>query len=472
MQHRFNLSRFVIALVMAGLMLTTGQQLAGASKSPSAPRMIPDNFSALAEQVGPAVVNIQVAKTAGETGMRPQFRGNPFGDERFKEFFGGQQQPERKQGGLGTGFIIDKTGLIITNNHVVEDADTIKVKLKDEREFDAKVVGRDPQTDLALIKVDAKGELPVARLGRSAELKVGEWVLAVGSPFGLEQTVTAGIVSAKGRAIGSGPYDDFIQTDASINPGNSGGPLVNLNGEVVGINTAIIAQGQGIGFAIPIDMATKIVAQLKDNGEVTRGWLGVNIQDLKGELADYYGAKGGEGVLVTEVVPGNPAEKAGIQAKDIITAVDGEKVRTSRELTAKAATLPVGETTKITVVRDGKERTVDVKVAKRPVTVADAGKPPVEKEGEYGLQVTDLTPEMARRLKTNREAGVVVVGVRPDSKAAKAGLQQGDLILEVDRQNVSSTGELKQLLARHTGGDGIALLVQRANAGMMVLKMA
>ena len=472
MQRRFNLSRFVIALVMAGLMLATGQQLAGASKSPSAPRMIPDNFSALAEQVGPAVVNIQVEKTAGETGMRPQFRGNPFGDERFKEFFGGQQQPERRQGGLGTGFIIDKTGLIITNNHVVEDADTIKVKLKDEREFDAKVVGRDPQTDLALIKVDAKGELPVARLGRSAELKVGEWVLAVGSPFGLEQTVTAGIVSAKGRAIGSGPYDDFIQTDASINPGNSGGPLVNLNGEVVGINTAIIAQGQGIGFAIPIDMATKIVAQLKDNGEVTRGWLGVNIQDLKGELADYYGAKGGEGVLVTEVVPGNPAEKAGIQAKDIITAVDGEKVRTSRELTAKAATLPVGETTKITVVRDGKERTVDVKVAKRPVTVADAGKPPVEKEGEYGLQVTDLTPEMARRLKTNREAGVVVVGVRPDSKAAKAGLQQGDLILEVDRQNVSSTGELKQLLARHTGGDGIALLVQRANAGMMVLKMA
>ena len=358
--------------------------------------------------------------------MRPQFHGNPFGDERFKEFFGGQEPPEeRRQAGLGTGFIIDKTGLIITNNHVVEDADTIKVKLKDEREFDAKVVGRDPQTDLALIKIDAKGELPVASLGRSAELKVGEWVLAVGSPFGLEQTVTAGIVSAKGRAIGSGPYDDFIQTDASINPGNSGGPLVNLNGEVVGINTAIIAQGQGIGFAIPIDMATKIVAQLKDNGEVTRGWLGVNIQDLKGELADYYGAKGGEGVLVTEVVPGNPAEKAGIKAKDIITAVDGEKVRTSRELTAKAATLPVGETTKITVVRDGKERTVDVKVAKRPVTVADAGKPPVEKEGEYGLQVTDLTPEMARRLKTNREAGVVVVGVRPDSKAAKAGAAAG-----------------------------------------------
>jgi serine protease Do len=288
----------------------------------------------------------------------------------------------------------------------------------------------------------------------------------------LEQTVTAGIVSAKGRAIGSGPYDDFIQTDASINPGNSGGPLLNLNGEVVGINTAIIAQGQGIGFAIPIDMATKIVAQLKENGEVTRGWLGVNIQDLKGDLAEYYGAKDSEGVLVTEVVPGNPAEKAGIKAKDVITAVDGEKVKNSRELTAKAATLPVGEATRITVLRDGKEKTIDVKVAKRPLTVADAGKPQVEKEGEYGLQVTDLTPELAQRLNTDRQAGVVVINVRPDSKAAKAGVQQGDLILEVNRHSVSSTGDLKQLLAKYKSGGGVSLLVQRSNAGMMVLKMA
>jgi serine protease Do len=371
----------------------------------------------------------------------------------------------------GSGFVWDAAGHIITNNHVVENADKIKVKLKDEREFEAKIIGRDPQTDLALIKIDAKGDLPVASLGRSADLKVGEWVLAVGSPLGLEQTVTAGIVSAKGRAIGSGPYDDFIQTDASINPGNSGGPLLNLNGEVVGINTAIIAHGQGIGFAIPIDMATQIVAQLKENGEVTRGWLGVNIQDLKGELAEYYGAKNSEGVLVTDVVPGNPAEKAGIKAKDIITAVNGDKVKNSRELTAKAATLPVGETTKITVVRDGKEKTFDVKVAKRPLTVADAGKPQVEKEGEYGLQVTDLTPEMAQRLNVNRATGVVVVGVRPDSKAYNAGVQQGDLILEVNRQSVSSTSELKQLLAKYKGGDGISLLVQRSNAGMMVLKM-
>jgi serine protease Do len=460
-------------VLAVGLLCTTGLQAAK-----SAPRMVPDNFSALAEQVGSAVVNIQVEKTGNDKDVARQFEGhpfgmNPFGDERFKDFFGKQMPPqERRQAGIGTGFIIDKNGYIITNNHVVEDADKIKVKLKDEREFDAKVIGRDPQTDLALIKIDAKGDLPVANLGRSADLKVGEWVVAVGSPFGLEQTVTAGIVSAKGRVIGSGPYDDFIQTDASINPGNSGGPLVNLNGEVVGINTAIIAHGQGIGFAIPIDMATKIVAQLKDNGEVTRGWLGVNIQDLKGDLAEYYGAKNSEGVLVTDVVPGNPADKAGIKAKDVITAVNGEKVKTSRELTAKAATLPVGETTKITVLREGKEKTFDVKVAKRPQTVADAGKPQVEKEGEFGLQVTDLTPEMAQRLNVKREGGVVVVGVRPDSKAYKAGVQQGDLILEVNRQSVTSTGELKQLLAKFKGGDAISLLVQRANSGMMVLKMA
>jgi serine protease Do len=467
MAKRFRVTQIIAVVLAVGLLSAAGLQAAK-----SAPRMIPDNFSALAEQVGSAVVNIQVEKTGKDKDVARQFEGHPFWDERFKDFFGKQMPPQdRRQAGIGTGFIIDKNGYIITNNHVVEDADKIKVKLKDERELDAKVIGRDPQTDLALIKIDAKGDLPVANLGRSADLKVGEWVVAVGSPFGLEQTVTAGIVSAKGRVIGSGPYDDFIQTDASINPGNSGGPLVNLNGEVVGINTAIIAHGQGIGFAIPIDMATKIVSQLKDNGEVTRGWLGVNIQDLKGDLADYYGAKNSEGVLVTEVVPGNPADKAGIKAKDIITAVDGEKVKSSRELTAKAATLPVGETTKITVVRDGKEKTIEVKVAKRPLTVADAGKPPVEKEGEYGLQVTDLTPELAQRLKTNREAGVVVVGVRPDSKAYKAGVEQGDLILEVNRERVSSTGELKQLLAKHKDGDAISLLVQRSNAGMMVLKM-
>ncbi len=355
MVRRFNPSRHLIALAMAGLMLVAGLQMAGATKSPSAVRMIPDTFSSLAATAGAAVVNIQVEKTAQGRPAGMPFGRMPFGDdERLREFFG-RQQPEQKQGGLGTGFIIDKAGYIITNNHVVENADSIKVVLKDERELKGEIVGRDPQTDLALIKVEAAGELPVVPLGSSSDLKVGEWVVAIGNPFGLENTVTAGIVSAKGRVIGSGPY---IQTDASINPGNSGGPLLNLGGEVVGVNTAILAQGQGIGFAIPIDMVKNVVAQLKGNGEVTRGWLGVSVQDLKGDLAKYYGVEDKGGVLVAEVVAGDPADKAGIKAKDVITQVNGEKVATSRELTGRTATLGVGETARITLVRDGKELTV------------------------------------------------------------------------------------------------------------------
>ena len=476
MVRRFNPSRHLIALVMAVMMLAAGLQMAGASKSPSAVRMIPDNFSTLAETAGAAVVNIQVEKT-----MEGRPAGVPFGnmpfhnDERFREFFGQiPQQPERKQGGLGTGFIIDKAGYIITNNHVVENADSIKVVLKDERELKGEIVGRDPQTDLALIKVEAKGELPVVPLGSSAELKVGEWVVAIGNPFGLENTVTAGIVSAKGRAIGSGPYDDYIQTDASINPGNSGGPLLNLNGEVVGVNTAILAQGQGIGFAIPVDMAKNVIAQLKGNGEVTRGWLGVSVQDAKGDLAKYYGVEDKGGVLVAEVVPGDPADKAGIKAKDIITKVNGDKVSTSRELTGRTATLAVGETAKITLVRDGKELTVPVTVGKRAFSLAsaDASSKEKAKDSGYGLQIADITPEIARQLKLNGEKGVVVMGVAPGSKADKAGMQRGDVVLEVNRKGVDSVGELKSALENQKKDGAVDLLVKRANAGVAVIHLA
>jgi serine protease Do len=290
MSPKIRFVRYLMALLMAALMLGAGMPFAAASKNAPAVRMVPENFSALAEAAGPAVVNVRVEKTVSSGPAVQQFETPPSGnDERYKEFFdhffGGQQPPEQfKQSGLGTGFIIDKSGYIVTNNHVVADADKITVVLEDEREFDAKIIGRDPQTDLAVIKIDAKKDLPTLPLGRSTDLKVGEWVVAIGNPFGLDHTVTAGIVSAKGRVIGAGPYDDFIQTDASINPGNSGGPLLNLNGEVVGVNTAIIASGQGIGFAIPIDMAKTVIAQLKENGQVTRGWLGVTIQDVKGDL--------------------------------------------------------------------------------------------------------------------------------------------------------------------------------------------
>ena len=478
MKQKINFTRYIVVLVMVGSLLGSGLAFAAASKNAPV-RMVPQNFSALADTVSPAVVHIRVEKTVKGGGPAfGQFGKNPFGgDQRFKDFFdhyyGQQRQPEFKQPGLGSGFIINKDGYIVTNNHVVEGADTIKVILKDETEYDAKVAGRDSVTDIALIKIEAKDSLSSAALGSSDNLKVGEWVAAIGSPFGLEHTVTAGIVSAKGRVIGSGPYDDFIQTDASINPGNSGGPLINMKGEVVGINTMIVAGGQGIGFAIPIDLAKGVIAQLKTSGEVTRGWLGVTIQDLKGDLADYYGVKGKSGALVTDVVPGDAADKAGIQAKDIIVEVNGKKVTSGRDLINLAANLSVGETAKVTVLRNGQQKTFDVVTGKRPLTMAAAsGSYQKEKENEYGFQVTDLTPDMARRLKIKQTKGVVVVGVVPNSKAEAAGIEKGDLIIEVNHENVVSASDFKKLIHQHKKGGTIDLLVKRVNAGLTVIHLA
>ena len=476
-QKRRRTTRLVV-LGIIGLMLYTG--LAPANAAKNAPvQMIPKNFSALADSVSPAVVHIRVEKTVKTSGPPiQQFRQSPFGDNpQFKDFFdryfGQQRQPEFKRPGLGSGFIIDKRGYIVTNNHVVDGADMIKVILRDETEYDAEIVGRDSVTDIALISVEASESLPYVRLGSSESLKVGEWVAAIGSPFGLEHTVTAGIVSAKGRVIGSGPYDDFIQTDASINPGNSGGPLINMQGEVVGINTMIIAGGQGIGFAIPIDLAKGIVSQLKTNGEVSRGWLGVTIQDLKDDLAEYYGVKGKTGVLVAGVVPGDPADRAGIQPKDIITEVNGKVVATSRDLTNLAANLGVGDTAEVKILRDGKPKVLKVEVGKRPMTTAAAFESSKKKKsGHYGFQVTDLTPEITRRFNIEETTGVIVIGVEPDSKAQVAGMQQGDLIVEINRQNVVSMQDFKKLIEQHEKSEGISLLIKRPNAGLMVIHLA
>ena len=477
MKQTFKFTRYIVVMVMIGLLLGPGFPMATAAKNVPV-QMVPQNFSALAETVSPAVVHIRVAKTVKSMGpaFGPSNR-NPFGDnEQFRDFFGHrfdpQRRPESKQPALGSGFIIDKAGYIVTNNHVVDGADSIKVILKDETEYPAKVIGRDPVTDIALIKVETKGNLPTVPLGNSDNLKVGEWVAAIGSPFGLQYSVTAGIVSAKGRVIGSGPYDDFIQTDASINPGNSGGPLINMQGQVVGINTMIIARGQGIGFAIPIDLAKDIVTQLKTNGEVTRGWLGVTIQDLKGELADYYGVKGKTGVLVASVVPGDPADQAGIQPKDIITEINGEKVSTSRDLTNLAAKLGVGDTAKVTILRNGKSKTLKVQIGKRPMTMASASESrQKEKQGEYGFKVTDLTPEMARRFNIKATSGVIVLGVVPHSTADAAGVQQGDLIIEINHKDVGSVKDFKALIDQLKKADGINLLVNRMNAGLMVIHL-
>jgi serine protease Do len=439
-------------------------------------QMVLPNFSALAKQVQPGVVNIRTVKTMKEGG--PVFRhffGNPFGNRdpfNNRDPFGeGGPGREFKQRSLGSGFIIDREGFIVTNNHVVENADQIKVRLADEREFDAKIIGRDPKTDLALIRIEGVKDLSPLKMGDSEKLEVGSWVLAVGSPFGLEQTVTAGIVSAKGRFIGAGPYDDFIQTDASINPGNSGGPLLNMNGEVIGINTAIVAQGQGIGFAIPVNLAQNIIAQLKEHGSVTRGWMGVGIQDLTPELAQYYGLKDQKGVLVTQVFPGDPADKAGIKVKDVIIAVDGKPVGTGRELSSAVAGMAVGKDVPVKLLRDGKEQTVKVQLAERKDTEETAKGPAPETE-ELGIRAADLNPETARRFGIDEnEKGVLVVAVKPGSKADQSGLQQGDIVKEVNRAPVRSVNEMKTEFGKIKSGDAASFLVKRGTAGFVVLKM-
>ncbi|MDJ0876251.1 MAG: DegQ family serine endoprotease [Desulfobacterales bacterium] len=466
-------ARFLV-LTLFGFIAHTGMAAAIAAPSDPGTKMIPQNFAALAGKVGPAVVNIQVEK-ATQPAMYPFNRGSGDRGRHFRDFFGPHFRDQRsrphRQSGLGTGFIIAPEGYIVTNNHVVDGAEKIKVVLQDERQFEAEVIGRDPQTDLALIKVDSDRNLPAVALGRSSDLAVGEWVVAIGNPFGLDHTVTAGIVSAKGRVIGSGPYDDYIQTDASINPGNSGGPLLNMQGEVVGINTAIIASGQGIGFAIPIDMANGVISQLRKEGEVTRGWLGISIQDLKGDLAAYYGVEKGQGVLVTQVVPGDPADKAGIRTRDIITAIDGTPMGSSRELTAKAAGLTVDDKVDVDLLRNGKPKTVSLQVGRRPLTLAQDGKSGAEKESEYGIRVSDLTPEMARELNIENAGGAVVTGIKPGSQADKAGLRQGDVIIEVNRQAIDSAQEFKERITQAKKDADLNLLVKRGQAGLKVIPL-
>ena len=438
---------------------------------------VPGNFSKLAEMAGPAVVNIRTVKTIKGGGpvfrqfqRGPRGRENPF-DDFFERFFGENVPREFKQPSLGSGFIIDKKGFVVTNNHVIEDADQIKVKLDDDTEFNAEVVGRDPNTDLALLKIESDKDLPVLTLGDSNKLKIGQWVVAIGSPFGLERTVTAGIVSAKGRVIGSGPYDDFIQTDASINPGNSGGPLLNMKGEVIGINTAIIASGTGIGFAIPVNLAEGIIAQLKAEGEVTRGWLGVAIQDLTNEMAEYYGLKDRKGVLVADVFEGDPADKAGIQAKDIILKVNDQKIETSRQLTSMIAGLKVGETAKVEIFRNGQKKVFSVKLAKRSnERLAGRGVPQKREEEELGIRVTDLTPEMAQRFNLGDTAGVVVVGVESGSKGSEAGVQVGDIIKEINHKAIETGKDYTASVQNIKAGDTVNLFIWRKNAGFLVIK--
>ena len=465
-------SMFIMAAVVCFVFFTA----ATADAKPKDVMMVPASFSELADSVSPAVVNIRTEKTTKTGGFR-HFSRRPFGrnndpfEDFFERFFGNEMPREHKERSLGSGFLIDKDGFIVTNNHVVENADEIKVRLKNGDDFEAIIVGRDPKTDLALIKIEHKEELPFLSLGDSEKLKVGQWVVAIGSPFGLEQTVTAGIVSAKGRVIGSGPYDDFIQTDASINPGNSGGPLLNLDGEVVGINTAIISGGQGIGFAIPANLAKGIISQLKKTGEVTRGFLGVSIQNISEEVAEYYGIKDGKGVIVAEVVPGAPADKAGIQVKDIILEVNGEKIDDNRRLSAMIAEIEVGKVIEIKALRDRKEKTFKVEIGRMSDDGIAAAPKKTDSESDLGINVADLTPELARRLNINDKTGVVVTDVKAGSKADEAGVMHGDIIKEINHKPVNDISEYNKIIDDTDTGESLQMFIKRSNEGFIVVKL-
>lgn len=419
----------------------------------------------LAKELKPAVVNISTAKNIRPRRPGPAIPRAPqdeFFDEFFNRFFQGQPPPGKERS-LGSGFIISPDGYILTNDHVVNGADEIKVKLADGRTFTASVKGRDAKLDLALLKVDAKEAFPVARLGDSDALEVGEWVMAIGNPFGLSQTVTAGIVSAKGRVIGAGPYDDFIQTDASINPGNSGGPLFNLRGEVVGINSAIISGGQGIGFAIPVNTAKNIVAQLKESGHVTRGWLGVSIQQVSEELASSFGLKEAKGALVSSVEKDSPADRAGIRRGDIILAFDRHDLLHFNDLPRLVAATPVGKKVNATLFRDGKIVEVSIVVAQLAEgDWADVARG--ELRENLGMSVADATADNIRSYGLEPGPGVVITAVEPGSPAATANLRPGDRILEVNGEAVADTAAFATLIDKQGKGTILRLLVERGES--------
>jgi len=443
-----------------------GSSLTGAP-APMVRAAVPGSFAELVKNLSPTVVNIKVTKVekAGHFSM-PQLREGPFGDF-FKQFPNlVPQVPENRQvQGAGSGVIISADGYILTNNHVVEGAKEVVVTLADKQEYPAEIVGRDPKTDLAVLKIKPEGSLRVATMGDSDQLQVGDWVLAIGNPFGLSHTVTSGIVSAKGRA---GPYDNFIQTDASINPGNSGGPLYNVKGELVGINTAIIPHGQGIGFAIPINTSKSLIPQLVANGEVTRGYLGVSIQSLTPDLVKALNLKESKGALVADVVKGSPAEKAGIERGDVIVSYDKKPVEEARDLSAMVGETPVGADVAVMALRNGMKQEFSVKIGKMKSENTEEEPDSHPASGKWGLLLQDLTPQTAKGLGLEDHRGVGVAGVQSGTPAARAGIHEGDIILEVNRRPVHSVKEVQETIAQAHHQDSLLLLVQRESGNFYV----
>jgi len=431
-------------------------------------------YADVADKVIPCVVSVHSAKVV----QVPQF--DPF------EWFFGQQQPqqrgrqpqqkpqEQRVEGLGSGFIVSPDGYILTNNHVVEGADDLTVTLSDDREFTAKIVGTDPPTDVAVIKIEGASNLPVAYLGDSDKLRIGEMVLAIGSPFGLTETMTQGIISAKGRSNVMDPssYENFLQTDAAINPGNSGGPLVDLNGAVIGINSAIYSRSggnQGVGFAIPINMARDIAHSLIDEGKVTRGYLGVFIRDINGDMAKALNVQPSSGVLVDNVIDKSPAQKAGIKDGDIITAINGSKVTSSNDLRNRVASIKPGTPTDFTVLRDGKNMDFKVTLEERTEEVAQSSNPSEAARGRTGLTLQNLSPDLREQFNLPEEVkGVVITDIDPASPAARTSLQPGDLILEVNRKPVASVADFKKAIDSEANDATVLLRVQRGDTRSFV----
>ena len=477
----FIITGFIIGIVITSRMdwmpIANGETAARAEPvSLTAPE---DNFVGVVKAVMPAVVNISTTRVinAQQAPMSPLFN-DPF----FRQFFGDEfsrrfQMPrERRESSLGSGVIVDASGYIVTNNHVIAKADEIKVVMSDKREYTGKVVGTDPKSDIAVIKIKAKN-LPTIPWGNSDKLEVGEYVLAIGNPFGLNQTVTQGIVSAVGRAnVGIADYEDFIQTDAAINPGNSGGALVNTRGELVGINTAIFSRSggyMGIGFAVPSNMTRSVLQSLIETGKVVRGWLGVSIQGLTQNLAKQFDIKDAKGTLVGEVIPDSPAEKAGLQAGDVIIGFDGKDTDNPAVLRNTVAQTPIGKKVPVKLVRDKKVKTINVIVSEQPKDLDQVGSTvETEKEGTAlaGLEVRKLTTALKNKLGVPfGTSGVVVTDVDADSSAAASGVRRGDVINELNRMPIRNIADFKRLASKIDKDDGVLLLLTRQSRKMFIV---